>query len=93
VQFATDKERHKDIQSLTDKEIGQSLSVTEKRSQFVVQQCPLSADPFVLHLNAALAEKERRLISERPKAALAAKRASGVGLGNPRSAGKCKPTG
>ena len=40
----------------------------------------------MLHLYAALAEKERRLISERTKAALAAKRASGAKLGNPRNA-------
>src|SRR4051812_6741424 len=43
------------------------------------------ADPFMLHLYAALAEKERRLISERTKAALAAKKASGATLGNPRN--------
>jgi DNA invertase Pin-like site-specific DNA recombinase len=34
----------------------------------------------MLHLYAALAEKERRLISERTKAALAAKQASGAKL-------------
>jgi len=34
------------------------------------------ADPFMLHLYAALAEKERRLISERTKAALAVRKAS-----------------
>jgi DNA invertase Pin-like site-specific DNA recombinase len=39
----------------------------------------------MLHLYAALAEKERRLISERTKAALAAKKASGAKLGNPRN--------
>src|ERR1044072_5527637 len=39
----------------------------------------------MLHLYAALAEKERRLISERTKAALAAKKATGVVLGNPRN--------
>jgi hypothetical protein len=33
------------------------------------------ADRFMLHLYAALAEKERRLIAERTKAALAAKKA------------------
>ena len=37
------------------------------------------------HLYAALAKKERRLISERTKAELAAKKASGVKLGNPRN--------
>lgn len=40
-------------------------------------------DPFILHLYAALAEKERRLISERTKAALAVRKASGSKLGNP----------
>ena len=37
----------------------------------------------MLHLYAALAEKERRLISERTKSALAAKKANGAILGNP----------
>jgi DNA invertase Pin-like site-specific DNA recombinase len=41
----------------------------------------------MLHLYAALAEKERRLISERTKAALAAKKASGSKLGNPSNIG------
>jgi DNA invertase Pin-like site-specific DNA recombinase len=40
--------------------------------------------PFVLHLYAALAQKERALISARTKAALAAKKAAGFKLGNPR---------
>ena len=39
----------------------------------------------MLHLYAALAEKERRLISERTKAALAVKRSGGARLGNPRN--------
>src|SRR5882757_9335685 len=39
----------------------------------------------MLHLYAALAEKERRLISERTKAALAAKKAQGAKLGNSRN--------
>jgi hypothetical protein len=37
----------------------------------------------MLHLYAALAEKERRLISERTRAALAACKAQGKKLGNP----------
>jgi DNA invertase Pin-like site-specific DNA recombinase len=47
---------------------------------------PLSdADPFMLHLYAALAEKERRLIRERTRAALAERKKVGVQLGNPVS--------
>jgi DNA invertase Pin-like site-specific DNA recombinase len=37
----------------------------------------------MLHIYAALAQKERALISERTKVALAAKKAQGVRLGNP----------
>jgi DNA invertase Pin-like site-specific DNA recombinase len=40
-------------------------------------------DPFVLHLFAALAEKERALISTRTRQALSAAKARGVSLGNP----------
>jgi len=53
-----------------------------QRVPFIVAELGRDADPFMLHLYAALAEKERRLISERTKAALAAKKASGVKLGN-----------
>jgi DNA invertase Pin-like site-specific DNA recombinase len=53
-----------------------------QRVPFIVAELGRDADPFMLHLYAALAEKERRLISERTKAALAAKRASGAKLGN-----------
>jgi len=50
---------------------------------FIVAELGRDADPFMLHLYAALAEKERRLISERTKAALAIRKASGTKLGNP----------
>src|SRR5262245_55446997 len=45
-----------------------------QRVPFIVAELGADADPFMLHLYAALAEKERRLISERTKAALAAKK-------------------
>jgi DNA invertase Pin-like site-specific DNA recombinase len=56
-----------------------------QRVPFIVAELGRDADPFMLHLYAALAEKERRLISERTKAALVAKKASGIKLGNPRN--------
>jgi DNA invertase Pin-like site-specific DNA recombinase len=56
-----------------------------QRVPFIVAELGPDADPFMLHLYAALAEKERRLISERTKAALGAKRAQGVKLGNPQN--------
>lgn len=43
-----------------------------QRVPFVVAELGFDADPFLLHLYAALAEKERALISQRTKAALAA---------------------
>jgi DNA invertase Pin-like site-specific DNA recombinase len=54
-----------------------------QRVPFIVAELGRDADPFMQHLYAALAEKERRLISERTKAALAVKKASGGKLGNP----------
>jgi len=58
-------------------------SLMAQRVPFIVAELGRDADPFMLHLYAALAEKERRLISERTKAALSAKKAGGARLGNP----------
>jgi DNA invertase Pin-like site-specific DNA recombinase len=55
------------------------------RVPFIVAELGADADPFMLHLYAALAEKERALISARTRAALAAKKSQGVKLGNPRN--------
>ena len=55
-----------------------------QRVPFIVAELGVGCDPFMLHLFAALAEKERHLISERTKAALAAAKARGQVLGNPR---------
>jgi DNA invertase Pin-like site-specific DNA recombinase len=53
------------------------------RVPFIVTELGADTDPFVLHLFAALAEKERALISQRTKAGLAAAKARGTRLGNP----------
>ena len=51
---------------------------------FISVELGADADPFMLHLFAALAEKERAVISQRTVAALAAAKARGQALGNPR---------
>ncbi|MET4150432.1 DNA invertase Pin-like site-specific DNA recombinase [Bradyrhizobium sp. RT9b] len=53
------------------------------RVPFLVAELGADVDPFVLHLFAALAEKERTLIGTRTRAALAAAKVRGVRLGNP----------
>jgi DNA invertase Pin-like site-specific DNA recombinase len=53
------------------------------RVPFVVAELGADVDPFILHLFAALAQKERAMISSRTKAALAAAKARGVTLGSP----------
>jgi DNA invertase Pin-like site-specific DNA recombinase len=54
------------------------------RVPFLVAELGSDVDPFILHLFAALAEKERAMISARTKAALAAAKARGVKLGGPK---------
>jgi DNA invertase Pin-like site-specific DNA recombinase len=51
------------------------------KTPFIAAELGTDADPFMLDLYAALAEKERRLISQRTRDALAAKKAQGVKLG------------
>ncbi len=59
-----------------------------QRVPFIVAELGRDADPFMLHLYAALAEKERRLISERTKAALGGAQGDGAKLGNPINLGE-----
>ncbi len=51
---------------------------------FLVAELGSDVDPFVLHLFAALAEKERALISTRTRQALQAAKERGKTLGNPK---------
>jgi DNA invertase Pin-like site-specific DNA recombinase len=59
-----------------------------QRIPFIVAELGADADPFMLHIYAALAEKERRMISARTRAALKAAKARGVLLGNPQQAAR-----
>ena len=54
-----------------------------QRVSFLVAELGADVDPFMLHIYAALAEKERHMISERTRAALAARKRQGARLGNP----------
>jgi DNA invertase Pin-like site-specific DNA recombinase len=64
-----------------------------QRVPFIVAELGADADPFMLHIYAALAEKERHLISDRTRAALAAKRAQGAALGNRTNLGEAQALG
>ena len=64
-----------------------------RRVPFIVAELGADADPFMLHLYAALAEKERQLISDRTRVALLAKKAQGVRLGNPVNLGEAGAKG
>jgi DNA invertase Pin-like site-specific DNA recombinase len=53
----------------------------QHRTPFIVAELGPDVDPFMLHIYASLAEKERRLISERTKSGLAMAKRRGVKLG------------
>jgi len=52
-----------------------------RQVRFASAEDGLHCEPFMLHLKAMLAEQERRMVSERTKAALQAKKARGEPLG------------
>ncbi|MBR1172985.1 recombinase family protein [Bradyrhizobium sp. KB893862 SZCCT0404] len=57
-----------------------------QRVPFIVTALGPNVDPFMLHIYAAVAEKEREQIAERTRQALAAAKRRGVKLGNPTAA-------
>jgi DNA invertase Pin-like site-specific DNA recombinase len=65
----------------------------KNRVEFIVTELGRQDDPFTLHIFAALAEKERAMISARTKAALAAKKARGGTLGNATQLAKVRYVG
>jgi DNA invertase Pin-like site-specific DNA recombinase len=64
-----------------------------QRVPFHVAELGPNIDPFMLHIYAAVAEKERAMISERTKAALQAAKARGVKLGNRTNLNKAQRAG
>lgn len=60
-------------------------ALQESGAKFTAADMP-EADEFTVHILAAVAQRERKLISERTTAALAAAKARGVKLGNPNGA-------
>ena len=66
-------------------------ALIERKVPFFVAELGLDVDRFMLHIHAAVGEKEREMIGERTKAALAAARRRGVtragkpfAIGNPK---------
>ncbi|MCT2558421.1 recombinase family protein [Tsuneonella sp. YG55] len=60
-------------------------ALQDSGTKFTAADMP-EADEFTIHILAAVAQRERKLASDRTKAALAAAKARGVKLGNPNGA-------
>lgn len=67
-------------------------ALQESGAKFTAADMP-EADEFTVHILVAVAQRERRLVSERTKAALAAAKARGVKLGNPHGADPLRRAG
>jgi DNA invertase Pin-like site-specific DNA recombinase len=68
------------------RDVAYIASLMAQRVPFIVAELGDDVDPFLLHIYAALAQKERALAGQRTKAALAQAKLRGVKLGNPRLA-------
>ena len=58
----------------------------ETKVPFIVASMGMTADPFMLHIYAALAEQERNMIAQRTSAALQKLKCDGKQLGSPKLA-------
>jgi DNA invertase Pin-like site-specific DNA recombinase len=67
-------------------------NLQESRAKFVCADMP-DANELTIHLFAAMAQHERKLISTRTKAALAAAKRRGVKMGNPNGAAAIRRAG
>jgi DNA invertase Pin-like site-specific DNA recombinase len=70
------------------RDVAYIAGLMKSKVPFIVTELGADTDPFLLHLYAALAEKERALISRRTKDALAAAKARGIVLGGLRDKGR-----
>lgn len=68
-------------------------SLMAQRVPFIVTELGFDADPFMLHIYAALAEKERAMISQRTQLALAQKKAQGARLGDRKNLAEARQKG
>jgi DNA invertase Pin-like site-specific DNA recombinase len=64
------------------REVSLISALMTERVKFYTAEDGLEVDPFMLHLKASFAEKERKVIGERTKAALGVLKARGVALGS-----------
>ena len=67
-------------------------ALQDSGAKFTAADMP-EADEFTIHILAAVAQRERKLTSDRTKAALAAAKARGVKLGNPNGAAAIRRAG
>lgn len=62
------------------------LTLMQSKAKFIVTQFGESVDEFMLHMYAVLGEKERKMIGQRTRDALAQLKFKGIKLGGPRLA-------